>query len=150
MKSMVLLTIGLVLAPVLSEARQVSEQTPGQPEIAGFYECKGMNPDGTPYEGSAEITKVRDTFRVFWTFEDGHVLGVGIWSNGVFAVSYFGGAPAVVVYKVDGNRLVGEWTMGGVEGRNYSEILTKTDKRPSQSPEPPATPSPQPQPGRAI
>lgn len=146
MKSVVLsavLVVGL-LTPLAVCAQQ------DVPDIVGFYDCVGKNPDGSEYKGSAEITKNRDTFRVRWTMDDGTVTGVGIWNNEVFAVSYWGGAPAVVVYKVDGNRLVGEWTMGGVEGRTYSEVLTKTDNRPSQSPEPPATPSPQPQPGRAI
>jgi hypothetical protein len=57
--------------------------------------------------------------------DGGTVMGVGIYSGGVFAASYFGGAPAVVVYKVDGQKLVGEWTMGGIEGALYTETLTK-------------------------
>ncbi len=138
----VLLTIGfvVVLALALAGAQQGAPQ---QPEIAGFYECQGMNPDGTEYTGSVEITAVRGTFRVRWTMDDGAITGVGIYSNGVLAVSYFGGAPAVVVYKVDGNRLVGEWVMGGFEGQTYSEVLTKTDKRPEQHPAPqrPSAPS---------
>jgi hypothetical protein len=74
-----------------------------------------------------EISKLKNTFRVRWTMDDGSIIGVGIFSNGVFAVSYFGGAPAVVVYKLDGTNLVGEWTMGGIEGAVYKETLTKTD-----------------------
>lgn len=96
-----------------------------QPDLAGVYRCDGMNPDGTQYRGVVEISKIRDTFRVRWTMDDGAIMGVGIYSGGVFAVSYFGGAPAVVVYRVDGRRLVGEWTMGGAEGILYSETLTK-------------------------
>ena len=62
---------------------------------------------------------MRETFRVKWTLDDSAVMGVGIYSNNILAVSYFGGAPAVVAYKVDvdGTKLVGEWTMGGIEGR---------------------------------
>ena len=85
-----------------------------------------MNPDGSAYRGVVEIAKVRDTFRVKWTLDDSAVMGVGIYSNNILAVSYFGGAPAVVVYKVDGTKLVGEWTMGGIEGSVYTETLTKT------------------------
>lgn len=111
------------------------------PELVGTYRCDGMNPDGSAYRGVVEIAKVRDTFRVKWTLDDSAVMGVGIYSNSIFAVSYFGGAPAVVVYKVDGTRLVGEWTMGGIEGAVYTETLTKTS---SEEPriEQPRRPSP--------
>ena len=99
---------------------------PPSPDLAGVYKCAGKNPDGTAYEGFVEIRKLENTFRVRWTLQDSAITGVGIYSGGVFAVSYFGGAPAVVVYKVDGEQLVGEWTMGGVEGTMYTETLTKT------------------------
>ena len=112
------------------------------PELVGTYRCDGMNPDGSAYRGVVEIAKVRDTFRVKWTLDDSAVMGVGIYSNSIFAVSYFGGAPAVVVYKVDGARLVGEWTMGGIEGAVYTETLTKT------SSEEPRIEQPRPSPGR--
>ena len=104
------------------------------PDLSGVYRCEGMNPDGKPYRGLVEIRKVRDTFRVRWTMDDGSITGVGIFSNGVLAVSYFGGAPAVVVYTVDGEKLVGAWTMGGAEGAMYAETLTKTGAVPSQAP----------------
>jgi len=95
-------------------------------DLPGVYQCAGTNPDGSSYKGVVEIAKVEGTYRVRWTLgDDLSILGVGILSNGVFAVSYFGGAPAVVVYKLDGNRLIGEWTMGGAEGAVYAETLTK-------------------------
>ncbi len=108
------------------------------PDIAGVYRAEGKNPDGSSYSGCAEITKVQGTFRVRWTFENGGMLGVGIYSNGVFAVSYFVGVPAIVVYKIEDNRLVGEWTMGGAEGAKYIETLTKDQKCSLLSPNPQA------------
>jgi hypothetical protein len=121
----------------------MAAQTP-QPELSGVYRCNGMNPDGTSYQGVVEISKLQDTFRVRWTMDDGSIIGVGIFSNGVFAVSYFGGAPAVAVYKVDGTSLVGEWTMGGIEGAMYKETLTKTDGVAPPRPAPqPRNPRPQ-------
>jgi hypothetical protein len=116
--------VGVVF--VLSGVIRSTAAPDSPPDLAGRYRCEGMNPDGTAYQGVVEITKLRDTFRVAWKMDDGSVLGVGIFSGGVFAVSYFGGAPAVVVYKVDGTRLVGEWTMGGIDGEIYTETLTKT------------------------
>jgi hypothetical protein len=73
-----------------------------------------------------EIVKRQDTYLVRWTQEnDEQVMGVGIQQEGVLAVSYFGGAPAIVLYSVaaDG-RLNGQWTMGGA-GRLFKETLTK-------------------------
>jgi hypothetical protein len=115
-----------VIAIAVCAFSGTAAQTP-DPELSGVYRCNGMNPDGTAYQGVVEISKLKNTFRVRWTMDDGSIIGVGIFSNGVFAVSYFGGAPAVVVYKLDGTNLVGEWTMGGIEGAVYKETLTKTD-----------------------
>ena len=117
--------LGVIVIAVCAFSRMAA-QAP-QPELSGVYRCNGMNPDGTAYQGVVEISKLRNTFRVRWTMDDGSIIGVGIFSNGIFAVSYFGGAPAVVVYKLDGTNLVGEWTMGGIEGAVYKETLTKTD-----------------------
>jgi len=122
--------VGVVL--VLSGVLGSTAAPDSPPDLAGVYRCDGMNPDGTAYKGVVEITKLRDTFRVAWKMDDGSVIGVGIYSGGVFAVSYFGGAPAVAVYRVDGNRLVGEWTMGGIEGAVYAETRTKTAAAPSR------------------
>jgi hypothetical protein len=132
--------LGVVVAAVCTFS-PMAAQTQGA-ELSGVYRCNGMNPDGTAYEGVVEISALKNTFRVRWTMDDGSIIGVGIFSNGVFAVSYFGGAPAVVVYKLDGTNLVGEWTMGGIEGAVYKETLTKTEgvapPRPTPGPTGPA------------
>ena len=140
MRRIVLLGIVAVAVCAFSP---MAAQSP-QPELSGVYRCNGMNPDGTAYQGVVEISKLQNTFRVRWTMDDGSIIGVGIFSNGVFAVSYFGGAPAVVVYKLDGTSLVGEWTMGGMEGAMYKETLTKTDGVAPPRPAPqPRNPRPQ-------
>jgi hypothetical protein len=124
----------VLLITVLAAAGGIGSLAAPPPpsDVAGVYSCAGTNPDGTPYEGVVEIARVRDTYRVRWTLEDGSIIGVGIFSNGVLAVSYFGGAPAVAVYRIEGERLVGEWTMGGVEGTMYRETLTKMSDAPAQ------------------
>ena len=126
--------LGVIVIAVFAFGRMAA-QAP-QTELSGVYRCNGMNPDGTAYQGVVEISKLRNTFRVRWTMDDGSIIGVGIYSNGIFAVSYFGGAPAVVVYKLDGTNLVGAWTMGGIEGAVYQEPLTKTDGAAPAVPEP--------------
>jgi hypothetical protein len=114
--------------------------------VAGVYMCEGKNPDGTDYKGIVEIVKFRDSFLVRWTLpDDVSVIGVGIQSNGVLAVSYFGGAPGVIVYRIDGNRMIGEWTMGGTNGGVFSETLTRIQDQQRQRTPPadavPAEPS---------
>ena len=93
---------------------------------SGVYLCEGTNPDGHRYRGIVQIAAVEDTFLVRWTLSDEiEVTGVGILRNDMLAVSYFGGTPAVVVYKVDAEKLVGEWTMGGADGKTFAETLTR-------------------------
>jgi hypothetical protein len=144
-------TVLLGLVVVVFGAIATFAAPDAQPDIVGVYRCSGVNPDGTHYEGVAEIAKVEGTYRILWTLSDrSSVLGVGIYSGGVFAVSYFGGAPAVAVYRPDGDRLIGEWTMGGKEGSVYTETLTKVaaDRRPQPVPRPRPTPeNDKPQPG---
>jgi|SRR5262245_24512791 hypothetical protein len=119
------LVLGLIVV-AFGSAASLAAPDP-VPNLVGVYDCAGVNPDGTKYQGLVEIAKVENTYRVLWVLEDNSaVMGVGIFSGGVFAVSYFGGSPAIIVYKIDGDRLVGEWTMGGREGTMYSETLTKS------------------------
>ena len=103
-----------------------------QSDLAGVYQCNGTNPDGSAYHGVVEIVKNYDTFRVRWTLgNQTPVVGIGILSEGVLAVSYFGRAPVVVVYQIDGSRLIGEWAMGGGGGGIASETLRKVASRPT-------------------
>jgi hypothetical protein len=116
------------------EATPKDDGKPAKRSVAGVYLCEGANPDGSPYQGLVEIVAVDNTYLVHWMMADGaEVLGVGIRQSDVLSVSYFGGTPAVVVYRIDGDRLVGEWTMGGAEGMLYSETLTRM---PDSKPQP--------------
>jgi hypothetical protein len=111
---------------VPGQAAPKGDATPAKRSVAGVYLCEGANPDGSPYQGLVEIVAVDNTYLVHWMMADGaEVLGVGIRQSDVLSVSYFGGTPAVVVYRIDGDRLLGEWTMGGAEGKLYSETLTR-------------------------
>ena len=114
--------LGLVL---LGSASAIAEPSPGS-DLSGVYACEGTNPDGSAYTAVVEIVKRQDTYLVRWTQEnDEQVMGVGIQQDGVLAVSYFGGAPAIVVYSLaTEGRLTGQWTMGGA-GRLFKETLTK-------------------------
>jgi hypothetical protein len=102
------------------------------PDLAGVYSCDGVNPAGRPYRGIVEIVRMDNTFHLRWTFpqENDAALGIGIISNGVLAVSYYGGAAAgVVVYKIEeDNKLVGDWTIVGADGTVFHETLKRLEK----------------------
>ena len=131
--------LGLVL---LGSMTAIAEPAPSS-DLSGLYAAEGTNPDGSPYTAVVEIVKRQDTYLVRWTQEnEDQVTGVGIQQDGVLAVSYFGGAPAIVVYSVatDG-RLAGQWTMGGA-GRLFKETLTKVSAADVESkPAKPARPA---------
>jgi hypothetical protein len=116
----------LVLIAVLGSLGNAAEN---RADLSGMYLCEGINPDGTPYRGLVEITATASTYQVRWTMSEQLTLGVGIFSGGVLAVSYVSETPGVVVYRREGNRLVGEWTVGASNGQLYSETLTKLPKQ---------------------
>ena len=131
MVRVLLIVAALVAAPWGTAA--ASEKPDDPPQLAGkktdpsgVYLCEGTNPDGHKYRGIVQIAAVQSTFLVKWTLADDiEVMGVGILQDDRLSVSYFGGTPAVVVYKIGAEKLVGEWTMGGTEGRVYAETLTR-------------------------
>ena len=130
---LVLLLIG-VAGAATTPALRAEESA----DLTGVYVCDGVNPEGHPYRGIVEIIKTEETFHLRWTFPQNNdaALGIGIVSNGVLAVSYYGGAATgVVVYKIDtGKRMVGEWTVTGAGGGVYKETLTRLPSSPGMPP----------------
>ena len=122
-RTLVVLVVAICGATALCAQAQTDEQAK---TVAGVYLCEGNNPDGSPYVGVVEISATRDTDVVHWQLGDqDDVFGVGIFRDGVLAVSYFGGAPAVAMYRPDGDRLIGQWTIGGADGKVFGETLTR-------------------------
>jgi len=114
-----------LMGPAQAPAQQALAK---QPDLAGTYRCEGLNPEGKTYEGTVEISKQEQTYRLKWmTPPAGVSVGIGIVKGDVLAVSYFDGAMmGVVLYKIEkGPKLVGEWTVIGTEGHVYPETLTK-------------------------
>ena len=126
-----ILLITVALAATLGRIGDASQKpdpqaAPKTSDPSGVYLCEGTNPDGHHYRGIVQIASVQNTFLVRWTLADDiEVMGVGILQDDRLSVSYFGGTPAVVVYKIGADKLVGEWTMGGTEGKTYAETLTR-------------------------
>jgi hypothetical protein len=139
--------LGVVTVVVLGSVRAATQATPNAPttDLSGVYECEGTNPDGSPYAAVVEIAKAKDAYYVRWNLaDDTRVIGIGILSGGVLGVSYFTGAPSVVVYTATSDGLEGKWTSPGAQGSVFSEKLTKVsaqDARPLK-PEPRSTPKP--------
>ena len=139
----------LIALVTLATAPFATDNTPKSrgPNVAGLYACEGRSPEGQAYHGTVEIVQLEDTYRIRWSIEGNegvmHVVGVGIFSDGVLAASYFGGAPGIAVYKPDGTKkLVGQWTIGGADGAIYPETLTRIADRPAPRPEPHDAPPP--------
>ena len=116
----------LVVLALVGSVRVTAGQAP-ESDLTGVYSCEGVNPDGSPYKGMVEILKVKETYLVRWTMpNDNQVVGIGILSNGILAVSYYGGSPAIVTFsQTSEGRLDGKWTMGGAEGAVFTETLKK-------------------------
>ncbi|MBM3776901.1 MAG: hypothetical protein FJW23_01515 [Acidimicrobiia bacterium] len=155
----VLVLLTVVLAGVAAAPAMTAEDP--TPNLDGFYLCDGVNPEGNPYRGFVEIVKAQNTFHLRWTFPQSRdsAMGIGIVSNGVLAVSYYGGTTAgVVVYKIDaGSKMVGEWTVAGTNGSVYKETLTRLPGKPAMPEDRDHTPSERPRrsqprndPGRII
>src|SRR5262245_4673696 len=133
--------LGVVLVGLVAPMRATAEDA-SEKDFTGVYSCEGTNPDGKAYVGVVEILKTEQTYLVRWTMPNNtQVMGVGIFSNGVLAVSYFGGAPALVVYSTTADgKLDGKWTMGGAEGLVFKEVLTRMPE--GQQRQPAKRPSP--------
>jgi hypothetical protein len=92
----------------------------------------GTNVGGQPYRGSVGITKNGDSYDFKWTLLSGESYsGVGIIDGDKLAVGFYGvtGGTAyygVVHYRIEkGGKLEGKWSVGGGNGKVYTETLTK-------------------------
>jgi hypothetical protein len=95
-------------------------------DIAGVYAAEGNNGDGSPYRAIVVIEKHRDAFRMQWIFPTRTAaVGLGILNGDLLAVSYYGASPGIVLYKVDGAKMVGDWTLFGAGGVLSKETLTR-------------------------
>ena len=93
--------------------------------VGGRYEVRGTNLDGSPYSGTAVITRTSNsTCRIRWS--TGSVSdGICMLANNSFAAAYrMEGVFGLVVYELrrDG-RLDGVWTIADRSGAG-TEVLT--------------------------
>jgi hypothetical protein len=124
-----MLRTGLITLALLMLIGRMATTTadPADPQdIAGVYAGEGSNGDGSPYNAIVVIEKYRDAFRVQWIFPTRtQTVGLGILEGDMLAVSYYGPRPGIVLYKVDGTKMVGQWTLVGAGGMLSKETLTR-------------------------
>jgi hypothetical protein len=132
----------LLLLPLATLPLYGQTDSPAQ-EIAGLYYCEGSNGDGTPYRGVVNIVKRGDAYHVWWKLQPGaEAVGLAIRSGDALAVSYYGQATGVVLYRIVGDQLIGQWTVPGGEGVLASETLTPIEEVPAYLFEPDPAPAP--------
>lgn len=84
--------------------------------LEGDYKCEGSGPNGADaYSGKVVIKKNASVYPIKWDLgKDSAYVGTGIVVGDVLAAAYGGGKPyGLVVYKVSGGKLAGQWVIGG-------------------------------------
>jgi hypothetical protein len=157
MKLPLMLMSALALVPtvVLPDQSVLPANSRNNPaDLNGTYLCEGTRPDGAEYKGIVRIVRHNGAYQLVWNVgrEEQH-LGIGILNGDVLAVSYYGGVPGVVAYRIEqaekGSRLVGQWTVANAGGQVFGETLTRLTQEVTAIPPPPAPSAPAPRPSRA-
>lgn len=82
--------------------------------IEGVHAVKGLNPDGTSYQGTLTISKTGQTYQLQWEILGRSIKGVAIKVDDVlFAASAYEGSFGVVSYTFEGSEAKGLWTTTG-------------------------------------
>lgn len=110
--------------------------------LAGVYECRGVGADGKQYRGAVVIEPDGSRFLLQWYISaELTAVGLGIREGNMLAVSFFGAdAGGVVLYRIDGERLVGHWSAPLTDGQVFEETLTRMGDVPPSAPSNPANP----------
>jgi hypothetical protein len=154
MKLPLMFVSAVALLPALVSPEQSTFPDPSSAatgDLNGTYLCEGVRPDGAAYKGTVRIVRHDGAYQLIWNVgREEEYLGIGILTGEVLSVSYFGGSPGVVAYRVErsdkGSRLVGQWTVAAARGRVFGETLTRLTQDVTDAP----APSPGPQPRSRI
>jgi hypothetical protein len=138
----------MCVGPLVGRAAEPS--APDSPDLPGIYECQGTGADGRPYRGAVIIEPDGGRFVVRWIIaSELTAVGVGIREGNMLAVSFFGpDSGGVVLYRIDGQRLVGHWSAPLAAGQVFEETLTRVASPPEPSSTTPQEPPPRPRPSR--
>ena len=135
----------LCIGPLVGRAAETPAPDPA--DLPGIYECQGVGADGRPYRGAVIIEPEGDRFVVRWIIaSELTAIGFGIREGNMLAVSFFGpDSGGVVLYRIDGQRLIGHWSAPLAEGQVFEETLTRVASPPEPSSTTPQAP-PRPRP----
>ena len=142
MRSAALLLCVLLVSVVSSSTGRAAQAAPPDVfDLPGIYECQGTGADGRPYRGAVIIEPDGSRFVVRWIIaSELTAVGVGVRDGNMLAVSFFGPeSGGVVLYKIEGQRLLGHWSAPLAAGQVFEETLTRVAD-PAAAP-PAATPS---------
>jgi hypothetical protein len=105
-----------------------------------------MGADGREYRGAVIIEPDGNRFVLQWYVASQlTAIGLGIREGNMLAVSFFGAdAGGVVLYRIDGARLVGQWSAPVANGQVYGETLTRVADPPPAADPPTEKPKPRP------
>jgi hypothetical protein len=129
--------LAMVVGPLVGRA--VAVPAAAEPAaLPGIYECHGVGADGREYRGAVVIEPDGNRFLLQWYISpELTAVGLGIREGDVLAVSFFStDAGGVVLYRIDGQRLVGHWSAPLTNGQVFEETLTRMAK-PAAPPVPP-------------
>jgi TIR domain len=94
-------------------------------KIEGVHAVKGLNPDGTSYQGTLTISKTGQTYQLEWEILGRLIKGIAIKvDDTLFAASAYEGSFGVVSYAFAGSKATGVWTTSG-ESKLGTEALAK-------------------------
>ena len=98
-------------------------------DLSGQYNCEGSS-----YTGTDTIRKTKGgAYNLQWNFSSGKHTGVGVSDGKVLASTWTsGGVTGVVLYRIEGNRLVGKYTAPTAKGETAEENLTYTGPAPGK------------------
>jgi hypothetical protein len=134
------LLLGVLLVANVSPSigRAAPAATPDTSDIPGIYECQGTGADGRPYRGAVIIEPDGSRFVVRWIIaSELTAIGVGVREGNMLAVSFFGpDSGGVVLYRIDGEKLLGHWSAPLAAGQVFEETLTRMANPPASVPPP--------------
>jgi len=97
------------LALVALTAAAPAQQAPAY-AIAGAYNVRGMNPNGSAYTGQVQIVQQGSAVEVYWSVAGQSYTGRGLIDGRVVTVDW--GSSSPVVYVLMGRELHGTWDNG--------------------------------------
>lgn len=87
--------------------------------VEGRYAVQGTNPDGSTYEGAAEIVAISEvTCEITWITGDTESTGVCMRYHNAFAAAYVLNEDiGLLIYEImDDGSMRGTWTIAGQDG----------------------------------